>query len=156
MVSILCSFLKVFPATTKRKIVFFLSKPFLETEEYQPIESVEYEDPFFKDLITFRRLGIKTIVQCLADVCPQICQDGTVVMIDYPLSFLEFYEVLLLCAYKLVDRKLKQKEALEEQARLEQQSNVTLTDLEHVTIVTSERKIRRGSKEKDKKRARTK
>lgn len=117
---------------------------------------MEYEDPFFKDLITFRRLGIKTIVQCLAEVCPQICQDGMVVMIDYPLSFIEFYEVLLLCAYKLVDRKQKQKEALEEQGRLEEQSNITLSEQEHVTIVTSEKKIRRGSKEKDKKRAKTK
>lgn len=93
-------------------------------------------------------------MKCLAEVCPQICQDGIVVNINYPLSFLEFHEVLLLCAYKLVDKKQKEKDALEEQARLEEQSE--FAEPEHITTAASQKKIRRSSKEKDKKKMKNK
>lgn len=66
----------------------------------------ENKDPFYKDLITFRSLGIKKIVKCLIDVCPLISQDGFVTNMDYLLSFLEFYDTLLLCAFTVVDKKL--------------------------------------------------
>lgn len=122
-----------------------------ETEEYQPIVETEYEDPFFDNLITLRRLGIKTIVRCLAEVCPKIYQEGMVVNIDYPLSFLEFYEVVLLCAYKIVDKKQREKEALEQQLRLEEALE-SPPQTERVAVIASERRLRVNSKDKKKSR----
>lgn len=127
---------------------------FVESDEYQPIEIVQYEDPFFDSLIAFRHLGIKEILKCLQEVCPQICQDGTVVKIDYNLSFLEFYEVLLLCAYKIVESKRKQKEKEEieqESFKLEQKSDHNSTDPEHA-FGSPEKKTRRNSKDRRKSR----
>lgn len=65
------------------------------------------------DLITFRKLGAKKIVQCLAEVCPLIMQDGLIVNLEYPLSFLEFYDVLLLCAHALVKKRRRKEEVKE-------------------------------------------
>lgn len=86
------------------------------------------------------------MVQCLSEVCPQIVQDGILVKIDYPLSFFEFYEVLLLCAYKLVDKKQREKEALELLSKMEEQTEQT--ESEQVTPAISDRKVRKGSREK--------
>lgn len=122
---------------------------FTETEEYRAIETIEYEDPLFYSLITFRSLGIRTVVQCLSEVCPQIVQDGILVKIDYPLSFFEFYEVLLLCAYKMVDKKQREKEALELLSKMEEETEQA--ESEQVTPAISDRKVRKGSREMKKK-----
>lgn len=121
-----------------------------ETERYEASEPVEHEDPFFNLLVTLRKLGIRKVVQCLAEVCPQVCQDGMVVWIDYPLSFLEFYEVLLLCAYKIVDAHQKEKDALVAQQQGEQPERVPSPPGEHVTLVTSEKKLKKNGKDKKK------
>lgn len=46
---------------------------------------------------------------CLATACPLIMQDATIVNMKYKLTFLEFYETLIFCAFTIVDDK-KQKE----------------------------------------------
>lgn len=77
---------------------------FADKYSQQPYEN---KDPFYKNLITFRSLGAKKIVQCLTEVCPLISRDGYVTNMDYLLSFLEFYDTLLLCAFAAVDKKLQ-------------------------------------------------
>lgn len=102
-------------------------------------------------MITFRSLGVRTILKCLIEVCPQIYQDDMVVSINHSLSFLEFYEVLLLCAHEMVEKNKKEKQAaLEELAKVEEQSEKAESE-HNITTFASEKKIsKRNSKEKRK------
>lgn len=97
-------------------------------------------------------------MKCLAEVCPKICQDGMVVTIDYPLSFLEFYEVLLLCTYKMAEKiqKQKEKEQLEQELLKLKPLEQDLEGSDHVTNIPSDKKIRRNSIKAEKKKVKNK
>ncbi|KAJ8955582.1 hypothetical protein NQ318_001412, partial [Aromia moschata] len=61
----------------------------------------------------------RKIVRCLAKVCPNIFStDGNVDM-GYKLSFLEFYEAILQCAYEKAERKRRIEEKRKRQEYLE-------------------------------------
>lgn len=54
-------------------------------------------------------------------VCPHIMEEGVIVNMEYPLSFIDFYDVFLMCGFMVVD-KVKRREAglrLLEERRLE-------------------------------------
>lgn len=84
-----------------------IGEPNREQPAY-PIES----DMFYKDLKVFRKLGIKKAIGCITKICPMIKCDGYLVNINYQLTFLEFYEILVAFAEKLIlihNRKEKAK-----------------------------------------------
>ncbi|KAK9869387.1 hypothetical protein WA026_003144 [Henosepilachna vigintioctopunctata] len=78
----------------------------------EPITDFAEEDPFFQDLSKFRVLGPKVVVECLCSVCPPIKHDGIICNINYPMTFLEFYEVLICCTLLTIARFKKKKELL--------------------------------------------
>lgn len=111
--------------------LMFMPEDISERDEvFNTIQTTVIGDPFYQNLITFRRLGIKTVLKCLAEICPQIYQEGKIVNVDHLLSFLEFYEVLLLCAYKLVDKEYKENEkrSLEETVTLKTDDAINSLD----------------------------
>lgn len=42
-------------------------------------------------------------------ICPNIVEENLIVDMDYPLTFLEFYEVMLLCVMKQTDKIIMQR-----------------------------------------------
>lgn len=107
-------------------------------------------DPFYQDLYVFRKLGAKKIVQCLTETCPLISSEGVIINMEYPLSFLEFYEVLLLCAKSLVEKEQQIKEAKQSSALPEKSSVVASPRQNLQSKKVSKKNV------KDKKRPRTK
>ncbi|KAF2880053.1 hypothetical protein ILUMI_26122 [Ignelater luminosus] len=91
-------------------------KPDDVTESDQSIK-----DPYRKQLYALRSLGPKRVIECLTNICPQIACDNQIINMDYPLSFIEFYETLLMCAFMMVDKMKKREEKIkmkEERIRL--------------------------------------
>ncbi|KAL3282464.1 hypothetical protein HHI36_005648 [Cryptolaemus montrouzieri] len=78
-----------------------------QPEEY--LNEIEEIDPYFQDLSTLRILGPKIIVQCLYTVCPAIIQNNLICTMDYSMTFLEFYEVLICCALSVLAKIRKKK-----------------------------------------------
>lgn len=76
----------------------------------EPMEIPENVDPFFQDLTAFRELGADVVAKCLCTICPPILKNGIICNMDYCLTFLEFYEVLIVCALMLIVRTEKKKE----------------------------------------------
>ncbi|XP_044750320.1 uncharacterized protein LOC123310743 isoform X2 [Coccinella septempunctata] len=74
------------------------------------IDIPEDADPFYQDLAAFRVLGPKVVTKCLSTICPSILKNGIICNMDYPMTFLEFYEVLIICALLLVARTKKKME----------------------------------------------
>lgn len=98
-------------------ISWYLQNSFLETEDidestFESTNIPEDADLFFQDLSVFRVLGPKVVSKCLYTICPPILKNGIICNIDYSMTFLEFYEVLICCALLLVARTKKKKDFL--------------------------------------------
>ncbi|KAG5896837.1 hypothetical protein JTB14_032077, partial [Gonioctena quinquepunctata] len=92
------------------------------------VEPDEYSDTFKKTLHTFRTLGKKSILNCLTVVCPKIVNHHQNINWSYKLTFLEFYEVILLCNYaKAEEYRVSEEKSLREyqKANAERRSSFT-------------------------------
>ncbi|XP_046676128.1 radial spoke head 10 homolog B-like isoform X2 [Homalodisca vitripennis] len=58
-----------------------------------------------QDLTCLSGIGLLSVFQCLLKVCPNIAVGGIVINIDYKIVFLEFYELLLMCAKLAVKKR---------------------------------------------------
>ncbi|KAJ8978765.1 hypothetical protein NQ317_017488 [Molorchus minor] len=89
------------------KIMFLEGKPNLLMNILHPVLLLKKKntDLFSVSLYTFRSLGKRKIVYCMAKVCPKIFTDDGSVDMEYKLTFLEFYEIVLQCTYEKVERK---------------------------------------------------
>ncbi|KAK5645793.1 hypothetical protein RI129_004257 [Pyrocoelia pectoralis] len=63
------------------------------------------EDPYKTELFLFNGLNSKKITQCLCSICPLMKQNGVIVNIHYPLTFLEFYDTILKCSSMFIEMK---------------------------------------------------
>lgn len=88
-------------------------------------------------------LSAKTIFKCIKTLLPHIIQNNEIVNVNYPLVFLEFYELVLMCAQKVVDKERK----YAEEARIKEEL------LEHLL---EESDLIRDDLTEDKKRSRSK
>lgn len=82
-------------------------KPFMQTE-MQIIKKWQGKDT--RELLLFKDLGPVKIVQIMTKVCPLIKDndDNTILNMNYLLTFLEFYEIILEAAKYIVEfRKVK-------------------------------------------------
>ncbi|XP_043680510.1 radial spoke head 10 homolog B-like [Vespula pensylvanica] len=79
-------------------------KPFMQTE-MQIIE--KWQGSGTKELLLFQELGPVKIVQIMAKVCPLIKDndDNTILNMNYLLTFLEFYEIILEAAKYIIESK---------------------------------------------------
>lgn len=74
-------------------------------------------------MYVFRKLGAKKVTSCLVTACPLIVEDATIVNMEYELTFLEFYETIIFCAFTIVDDK-KQKEKRPKEAEIKKETVV--------------------------------
>lgn len=72
----------------------------------------------YEGLYAFSCLGRKKILQSLYKICPQLLLSSGKYNLNYRLSFIEFYEALLLLAYEKVEQERLQKLAEEEASSL--------------------------------------
>lgn len=73
-------------------------QPDIQTEpEKHPVYASD-TDPYRTNLFLFRNLGPIRILKCIGKVVPRLYQEGQICCMDYQLSFLEFYEILLICS----------------------------------------------------------
>lgn len=68
------------------------------------------------ELSVLQSLRSKKIVQCLCDACPQMKKNGVIINIEYPLTFLEFYDSMLKCGLAVIELKKKNEERLRKEA----------------------------------------
>ncbi|GLV42379.1 uncharacterized protein CBL_03116 [Carabus blaptoides fortunei] len=94
-------------------------------------------------------LNIKTIFKCIKTLLPHMVQHNEIVNINYPLIFLEFYELVLMCAQKVVDKEKRNAE----EARVKEEIVHLLEESESIVEdVTDDKKRRRSKKNMIKKR----
>lgn len=92
------------------KLTYFPKKePLLTNIGYQ-------DDPTHpKNISCLSSIGLLSILECILQICPSISTGELLVNMDYKIVFLEFYEILLLCACKkarntILERKKKYEE----------------------------------------------
>lgn len=108
----------------------------------EEIPSICRKDPFYKNLVTFRRLGPKTILECLSEVC-NIVKEGLIIDMEYPMVFLEFYDVFIMCALKIVDKKLAKRADLMEKTNSLNDPSLSINKL---NVETSKTNAKRNTK----------
>ncbi|XP_046737136.1 radial spoke head 10 homolog B-like [Diprion similis] len=76
---------------------------------------LHYEDDLAHELFALRHIGARKMISIIAEICPGIKDQETdmIINMDYELSFLEFYEILLEAARVLIYEK---KVAMQEEA----------------------------------------
>lgn len=72
-------------------------------------ESVKHH---WTNLFDFRHLGPRNIMRCIATACPLVMSENLVVNVDYPLTFLEFYETLLTCIFMVLELEMKKEQKI--------------------------------------------
>lgn len=103
----------------------------------------EKADPFYQDLSTFRELGAKVITKCLCDICPPILKNGILCNMDYYMTFLEFYEVLICCTLLLVARTKKKQELFRHLSSIEKKKAEEMDDTQDVELRKSSGKLKK-------------
>jgi hypothetical protein len=78
-----------------------------DKESDKPVEMDEWAKHRWATLFDLRHLGARNIVRCLAKVCPLIVQEDRIVNMDYPLTFLEFYQTVLTCIFTVLELEMK-------------------------------------------------
>nr|XP_022902209.1 radial spoke head 10 homolog B-like [Onthophagus taurus] len=91
------------------------------------------ENIILKNLHVFTKLKRKRIIDCIAEVCPSIIKNGQIVDLEYPISFLEFYNIiLLLTTTKIEDienyKKAKEASKLKKLSIIESSAEVKKKD----------------------------
>lgn len=51
-------------------------------------------------------------MKCLIEVCPKISEDGVIVNMNYPLTFLEFFETILGLIFRALELEFKNEEKI--------------------------------------------
>ncbi|KAF5269136.1 hypothetical protein FQR65_LT02436 [Abscondita terminalis] len=121
-------------------VIYMENYPSKIGEPSLPDERADSTDPFRNHLFCLRDLGPKRIMKCLIRACPLIADGNTILNIDYPLAFIEFYDTILLCTYTLVRiRRLR----LERIRQLEEAKLQKFDEEE--TIVNSNSNLRKPS-----------
>ncbi|XP_066597451.1 radial spoke head 10 homolog B-like [Prorops nasuta] len=86
-----------------------------------------FESPLATDLFAFQELGATKLIEIIANICPLIkCNETDLIInMDYELTFLEFYEILLEAAKQLLvikkntERKLEKATSIVEEIVLQ-------------------------------------
>ncbi|XP_068989796.1 LOW QUALITY PROTEIN: radial spoke head 10 homolog B-like [Neodiprion pinetum] len=108
-------------------------KPNLQSDSTERV--LNYEDDLAHELFALRHIGARKMVSIMATICPGIKDQETdmIVNMDYELSFLEFYEILLEAAKVLIYEK---KVAMQEEAcRVTANASVAMELLNHSQIL---------------------
>lgn len=95
-----------FNVTTLDQFVTYFVPPTPEICTDQAVHPIfcDAEDPCRTNLFLFRHLGARKVLRCVNKICP-IIEDGVIVNLEYPLIFLEFYEIFLNCATTYVKQE---------------------------------------------------
>ncbi|EFA03382.1 radial spoke head 10 homolog B [Tribolium castaneum] len=101
------------------------------------------------NLFDFRHLGPRNVMRCLATACPLVMDDNLVVNVDYPLTFLEFYETLLTCIFMVLELELKKEQKILSQSITPAPS---VPSSPKVKTVESKKKLPKEKKQKKKKK----
>ncbi|KAI4464904.1 radial spoke head 10 b-related [Holotrichia oblita] len=92
--------------------------------KYMPIESsiedkpseptlYPFKEHVYESLRLLRKLKPKDLIECIASQCPQVMEDDLIVNMDYNLSFLEFYNILIASAIRMMDNVKKHEHEIE-------------------------------------------
>lgn len=119
----------------------------LRTEPPQPTIYANHPDPHRFNLYLFRSLGSRRILRCIHDIIPPIIENGVIVNLEYPLTFLEFYEIILSCTNELVKEKAKRERKETTLYVREMLNDLISTSLENISF----RRAKRSSLLKDRK-----
>ncbi|XP_069674188.1 radial spoke head 10 homolog B-like isoform X2 [Periplaneta americana] len=96
------------------------------------------DDPLATQLISFCKLGPTKVTDYLTEVCPAIISEDLICNMDYKLTFLEFYEVLLLCAEGLLRMQATEATKLAKlEVKNQYDSNVTAEDTKTTKIISN-------------------
>lgn len=110
-----------------------------------PESILPVDEFFYKHLYVFRNLGPKKVIQCLATVCPLIVYDCKIINMEYQLTFLEFFETIIFCAFMMADEE-KQKEI--ELIELEKEKERALLIESEVLVEVQPQKAKKKEKAK--------
>ncbi|XP_068903322.1 radial spoke head 10 homolog B-like isoform X2 [Tenebrio molitor] len=95
------------PADSQFGANFVPLAQYITFDVHKPVEMDEWAKHRWATLFDLRHLGAKNIVRCLAKVCPLIVQEDRIVNMDYPLTFLEFYQTVLTCIFTVLELEMK-------------------------------------------------
>ncbi|XP_076235725.1 uncharacterized protein LOC143180079 [Calliopsis andreniformis] len=81
----------------------------------------KYKNNSSPDLSDFGQLGASRLVEIMASICPAIkdTENGVVIYIDYELTFLEFYEIMLEATKQLLLMERKSEKEVHEKAEVD-------------------------------------
>lgn len=89
-------------------------------------QATEEREIFRKTLFAFRVLGKSRIIKCITTVYPNLKTDRRNIDLIYAINFLEFFEIILLCA---AEKALTLKKA-DEARKLEEKKSIATTEIQ--------------------------
>lgn len=66
-----------------------------------------FKEHVYESLRLLRKLKPKDLIECVSSHCPQVMEDGLIVNMDYNVSFLEFYNILIASTIKMIENVKK-------------------------------------------------
>ncbi|KAK2575661.1 hypothetical protein KPH14_012057 [Odynerus spinipes] len=117
-------------------------KPFIQTK-MQTIQ--KWQSYGTKNLLLFQELGPAKIVEIMAKVCPLIKDNdsNTITNMNYSLTFLEFYEIILEVAKSIIEsRKIKKVQDITSALNIELVQNDS-PQVEHTSSIKTPRSVLR-------------
>lgn len=84
------------------RLIYITDEPVIGEKPEEPI-AYPFKEGVYESLRLFTKLKPKELLKCIGQECPRVFEDGVLINMDYKLSFLEFYNVLIAATLKIIE-----------------------------------------------------